>query len=155
MSYPLEILRLVKLHARLIKLSTPHILDPLLHLCNLSLTQGIFPSELEIAKVVPIFQAGDKMLCYTVQITDLYQSYLCYRRSIYRRVMYNRLIEFIEKFKILYPYQFGFRKHNSTYMPSRPSNLRLSQATSSFQIRIALTWWYGYLIVKLSPKNYR
>ena len=28
--------------------------------------------------------------------------------------MYNRLIEFIEKFEILYCYQFGFRKNNST-----------------------------------------
>ena len=30
--------------------------------------------------------------------------------------MYNRLISFLNKWKILYQYQFGFRQHNSTYM---------------------------------------
>ena len=30
--------------------------------------------------------------------------------------MYNRLMAFIEKFKILYDFQFGFRKAHSTPM---------------------------------------
>ena len=30
--------------------------------------------------------------------------------------MYNRLISFLNKWKILYQYQFGFRQHHSTYM---------------------------------------
>ena len=30
--------------------------------------------------------------------------------------MYNRLIDFLEKQKILYEKQFGFRKRHSTYM---------------------------------------
>ena len=30
--------------------------------------------------------------------------------------MYNRLIKFINKYKLLYKYQFGFRKDHSTYM---------------------------------------
>ena len=30
--------------------------------------------------------------------------------------MYNRLINFIEKHKLLYQYQFGFRQNRSTFM---------------------------------------
>ena len=34
-------------------------IEPLTHLINLSLRSGVFPSELKLAKVVPIFKAGD------------------------------------------------------------------------------------------------
>ena len=30
--------------------------------------------------------------------------------------MYNRLFNYIDKYKILFSYQFGFRKHHSTHM---------------------------------------
>ena len=29
------------------------------YICNLSLQSGIFPNELKVAKVIPIFKAGD------------------------------------------------------------------------------------------------
>ena len=37
-------------------------IDPLTHLVNLSINQGIFPDELEIAKVLPIYKSDDKQL---------------------------------------------------------------------------------------------
>ena len=36
--------------------------------------------------------------------------------TYFEKVMYNRLISFLEKEKILYEKQFGFRKKHSTYM---------------------------------------
>ena len=36
------------------------IVKPLVHICNLSLTEGIFPDKLKIAKVTPIYKKGDK-----------------------------------------------------------------------------------------------
>ena len=35
------------------------LLQPLTHLINCSLQSGIFPDELKLARVVPIFKAGD------------------------------------------------------------------------------------------------
>ena len=35
---------------------------PLRHICNLSFRTGIFPDELKIANVVPIFKSGDDMI---------------------------------------------------------------------------------------------
>ena len=35
-------------------------IKPLTHLVNFSIKNGIFPDELKIAKVVPIFKANDK-----------------------------------------------------------------------------------------------
>ena len=37
-------------------------ITPLTYLVNSSIKQGIFPSELKIAKVFPIFKAGDKQV---------------------------------------------------------------------------------------------
>ena len=47
--------------AKVIKNSYKEILEPFLHICNLSLTSGVFPRQLKIAKVVPLFKAGDPM----------------------------------------------------------------------------------------------
>ena len=35
------------------------IVQPLTHVINLSFSEGFFPSQLKIAKIVPIFKAGD------------------------------------------------------------------------------------------------
>ena len=37
--------------------------------------------------------------------------------KIFEKMMYKRLVEFLEKQQILYSKQFGFRKKHSTYMP--------------------------------------
>ena len=38
----------------------PHVVKPLVHIFNLSFSTGIFPSELKIAKVIPLFKNGNK-----------------------------------------------------------------------------------------------
>ena len=43
-------------------------------------------------------------------------SLLPYFSKLFERLMYNRLIIFIEKHKLLYQYQFGFRRNHSTFM---------------------------------------
>ena len=36
--------------------------------------------------------------------------------KIYEKIMYNRLVSFLSKWKLMFQYQFGFRQHHSTYM---------------------------------------
>ena len=43
-------------------------------------------------------------------------SVLCVMSKVLERLMYNRLLNFVEKFNILYDLQFGFRKEHSTFM---------------------------------------
>ena len=92
----------------IIKNSIELILDPLMHLLNISLEKGICPDKLKIAKVIPIFKTGD---------VDIFQNYrpisiLSSFSKIYEKVMHNRLLEFLNRFEILYSYQFGFRSNH-------------------------------------------
>ena len=43
----------------LIKSVITYISDPLCQIFNLSLSKGVFPNKLKVAKVTPIFKSGD------------------------------------------------------------------------------------------------
>ena len=45
-----------------LKISSETLIKPLTHICKFSLTQGIFPSQLKIANVIPLFKSDDPML---------------------------------------------------------------------------------------------
>ena len=115
-----EVIRIIKslkmsspgwdsISASIIKLTYRLFIDPLTHVLNLSLTQGVFPKELKLAKVIPLFKSGDPMLFSNyrpVSILPLFS-------KILERLMYTRLLSFVNKHKLLYSYQFGFRKKHS------------------------------------------
>ena len=94
-------------------ISLPFISHSLLHILNLSLAQGIFPDELKIANIIPLFKAEDPMLFNNYRPVSLLSIF----SKIFEKMMYKRLVEFLEKQQILYSKQFGFRKKHSTYMP--------------------------------------
>ena len=82
------------------------------HIVNSSLEMGVFPKEMKIANVVPIFKAGgmDEITNYRPV------SILTTISKIYEKIFYSRLITFLKEQKILFKDQFGFRENNSTYM---------------------------------------
>ena len=100
------------IHSKVIKQTYPLFFKPLKHVLNLSLTQGFFPDEMKIAKVIPLYKHGDtsKFNNYRpVSILPLFSKLL-------ERLMYNRLLEFINRHDLLYKFQFGFRENHSTSM---------------------------------------
>ena len=76
----------------------------------MSLMEGIFPSQLKLAKDVPIFKSGesDKVTNYRPI------SVLSFFLKIFEKIMYNYVINFMDKNNTTYKYQFGFRKNHST-----------------------------------------
>ena len=96
--------------AAVIKTSINYFVLPLTYILNLSLTTGVFPHELKIARVIPLLKAGDPMQLSNyrpVSVLPLFS-------KILERLMYNRMISFINKHKLLYKFQFGFREGHST-----------------------------------------
>ena len=100
------------IHSKVIKATYKTYLTPLTHILNLSIQKGFFPDSMKLAKVIPIYKAGDPMAVSNyrpVSILPLFSKLL-------ERLMYNRMINFINKNSILYKYQFGFREGHSTNM---------------------------------------
>ena len=87
---------------------------PLMNIITLSFVKGIFPDKLKIAKVTPIYKAEDPCLFVNYRSISLLPNL----SKFFEKVMYNRLIEFVETYEILYYCQFGFRKNHSTSLAS-------------------------------------
>ena len=98
--------------ASILKFSLPVIRSPPTHILNLSLLEGVFRNELKIANVLPLYKADDDMLFNNYRPVSV----LSVLSKVFERIMYNRLISFLERNKILFKNQFGFRKQHSTYM---------------------------------------
>jgi hypothetical protein len=47
------------IHAKIVKQTFNLFLEPLKYVCNMSLSQGFFPNEMKVAKVVPLYKNGD------------------------------------------------------------------------------------------------
>ena len=79
------------------------------YISNRSLTTGHVPNILKIGKQTPVFKSGENYFSNYRPIT------VCNSISkIIERIAGNRLIEYLERNKILNEHQFGFRKKHST-----------------------------------------
>ena len=45
--------------AQFLKLSLNFIVNPLTHICNMSLTEGVFPDSLKVTNVIPLYKSDD------------------------------------------------------------------------------------------------
>ena len=85
-----------ELRPNVIKHVKEHIKLPLTHICNLSFITGVFPCELKIANVVPIFKANDEMIFSNYRPVSV----LPVLSKLIERLMYNRLIHYINENKL-------------------------------------------------------
>ena len=98
--------------AQILKSCVLKVQQPLSYLCNRSLTEGIFPREMKIANVLPLYKSGDPMLFNNYRPVSL----LCILSKVFEKVTYSRLLNFLNHYKVLISNQFGFRKSHSSYM---------------------------------------
>ena len=61
-------------------------MDPLTHIINMSLSTGIVPNDLKIAKVIPIFKKGEQDLVSNYRPISLLT---CFSK-IFERIVYKR-----------------------------------------------------------------
>ena len=69
-----------------------------------------FPNLLKIAKVLPIYKRGDNDNPVNYRPISLLSTF----DKLFEKVVYNRLQSFITKNKIIYKFQYGFRKNHAT-----------------------------------------
>ena len=94
----------------ILKMNVKILAKPLALLINSSFVEGVFPDDIEIADVCPIFKKGDKDKCGNYRPISL----LSNLSKLYERCMHTRLYDFLAKSDTFYEFQFGFRKQYST-----------------------------------------
>ena len=77
---------------------------------NQAMRDGMFPSSLKIAKIIPIYKKGDARIPANYRPISL----LPYLSKIFEKVIFSRLMNHFILNEIISPYQFGFRKQIST-----------------------------------------
>ncbi|PNF39982.1 hypothetical protein B7P43_G15963 [Cryptotermes secundus] len=96
---------------KLVKFSIQPICKPLTFIFNLSLCTGIFPDQMKIAKVRPIHKRG------RIQELSNYRpiSLLPVFSKIFETLIYNRVVNFLNKHNLISDAQNGFRQNKSTH----------------------------------------
>ena len=111
-----------------------YISPPLTNIINKCLNKGIFPNELKIASVTPIFKKGDNM-----EFTNYRPiSVLPVVSKVFDKIIYSRLHTFIENPNILYQHQYGFRKKYSIDMALTHLTNKLSTSIDNNETTMAI-----------------
>jgi len=95
---------------RIMKLLNTELSEHFSNIFNLSFTNGIFPDILKIAKVVPIHKKESKILVSNYRPISLLSNI----EKILEKLMHCRLYDFLDKSRLIYELQFGFRQKYST-----------------------------------------
>lgn len=94
----------------IIKEVVADISDILIHLCNISFGSGIFPSKLEIAKVLHFFKSADKILFSNYRPVSVLRAF----SKILEKIACDSLRQFCINNSIITQAQFGFMEGKST-----------------------------------------
>ena len=83
---------------------------PILNLINQSFSTGSFPEKMKIARITPIYKAGNK----TIPSNYRPISSLPYISKLFEKSIANRMMSFCNKFSIIATEQYGFQSSIST-----------------------------------------
>ena len=77
---------------------------------NKCIEEGVFPDDSKISRIFPLFKEGDNNDFGNYRPISL----LSVIAKVFERIIYLRLIDYFERFKLLSDKQFGFRSKLST-----------------------------------------
>ena len=98
---------------KIMKLSIEEISVPLSHVFNLSMSSGVVPRQMKIAKVTPIHKNGNHQILANYRPISILPAL----SKLLEKVVYSRLYRFLENNDLLFNDQYGFRKKHSTMHP--------------------------------------
>ena len=94
---------------RPLKLAASAICNCVTYMINKSITYGIFPDELKVAKVTPIFKKGDRSDPGNYRPISILPTI----SKLYERHVASQIHEYLVTFNLLHTEQSGFRQFHS------------------------------------------
>ena len=95
---------------KLVKQTSDAITIPISHIANLSMQQGIFPTSMKTAKVIPVYKKDNKSHFVNYRPISLLPSF----SKIIEKLIHKRLLKYLSKHNILSLSQYGFQPQLST-----------------------------------------
>lgn len=83
---------------------------PLVHLINKVISTGSCPSEFKVAIIKPLYKNGDKNIVSNYRPISLITNLT----KIFEKVIKIRIVNYLNKYKLISENQFGFREGRST-----------------------------------------
>ena len=93
-----------------IKLLSSILIPILVSLINASFSLGIFPDDLKIAKVIPLFKKGGTLDINNYRPISLLTCF----SNIFEKAIFTHLSNFLDKHSVLIPSQYGFCPNRSS-----------------------------------------
>lgn len=94
---------------KLLKMLLPVISEPLAQIFNECIELNYFPEQLKIARIIPLYKEGNRKLVNNYRPISLLPSI----DKVFEKIIYKRMISFIDKYKLINEQQFGFQKNKS------------------------------------------
>ena len=119
---------------KLVKNISKHIVKPLTYIYNQSFLTGVIPNDLKIALVTPVFKANDKEEFNNYRPISVLS---CFSK-ILEKIMYKRVIKYLDKNNILFQSQYGFRKKHSTNLAAIELMTKILQAIENGEYTVGV-----------------
>ena len=85
------------------------VIKPLTYILNLSLSRGVFPENMKLAEIIPLYKKGARNEVSNYRPISL----LITMSKLLEKCMYKRLYKFLSKNDIFYKKQYGFCSNHS------------------------------------------
>ena len=85
-------------------------ITPLTKIINMCITQGVFPNEVKLARVVPVYKCNNKQTLSNYRPISI----LTFFSKVIETIMYNTIAKYLETKATIHDRQFGFRTNHST-----------------------------------------
>ena len=95
---------------KLLKILSLAISETLSNIFNKSFALGVFPDQMKLATITPIFKGGSKLDVSNYRPVSV----LPIISKVLEKLMLTRLIKYLDKSKIIYEHQFGFQTNRPT-----------------------------------------
>lgn len=110
------------------------IAKPLSYIFNLSFEHGVVPCDMKISRAIPIHKGGN------ISLLDHFRGVvlICSFSKILEKIMYERLLSFLESHNFFYNRQYGFRKKHSTVHNALDLTNIIAEALASNRVVMAI-----------------